>query len=127
MKKSRMYVAHRRGFYALYAAVIVGLLHLASATSVFAAEKTFTCTPVNVAVFPNSRIHVKCSSGDGPIVFFALGVKDDGEANRVLSLLSAAFATKKQLSIFYNPDDLEGAKIGCLTSDCRLIRGVVMF
>ena len=132
MKNSRWSVTRPLCLYAIHAAVIVSLvtvslLSLAPATTVFAADKFFTCTPVDVAVFPNSRIHVRCSPGDGPIAFFALGLKDDAEANRVLSILSTAFATKKRLSILYNPDDLDGAKIGCLNKDCRLIRGAAIF
>jgi hypothetical protein len=117
--------------YAIHAAVIVilmtvSLLYLPPATTVLAANKFFTCTPVDVAALPK-RIHVKCSPGDGPILWFALGVTDDGDANRMLSILSTAFVAKKKLSILYDPDDLDGAKIGCNTSDCRLIRGAIMF
>ena len=132
MTKSRWSVTRHLCLCAIHAAVIVSLvtvslLSLALTTTVFAADKFFTCTPVDVAVFPNSRIHVKCSPGDGPIQYFALGVKDDGEANRMLSILSTAFAAKKRLQILYNPDDLDGDKIGCLNKDCRLLRGATMF
>jgi hypothetical protein len=139
MTNSRSSITRPMFLYAIHAAVIVSLmtvslLSLVPASTVFAADKFFTCTPVDVAVFPNSRIHVRCSPGDGPITFFAfglkadaLGLKSDADANRVLSILSTAFATNKRLSILYNPDDLDGANIGCLTVDCRLIRGAVMF
>ena len=133
MKKSRMSVTRGLGLYAILAAVSVSLVCLASATTVFAADKSFTCTPVNVAVFPkpsSSRVHVKCSPADGSIAFFALGVKDDGgDANRVLSILSTAIAANKQLTIIYETESNNvDAKSVCLgKQDCRLIRGVVMF
>lgn len=131
MKKRRLSVTRRMCRYAIHAAVIVSLvtvslLSFLPATTVFAANKFFTCTPVDVAALPK-RIHVKCSPGDGPILWFALGVTDDGDANRMLSIISTAFVTKKKLSILYDPDDLDGAKIGCETNSCRLIRGAIMF
>ena len=108
------------------AALLGGLLALA-APHAFAATKTFTCTPVDVAVFVKSRVHVQCSPGDGAIKWFALGVGDQNEANRVLSVLSTALAAQKHLTIWYDPNDLSGGAIGCNTGDCRLIQGVRMF
>ncbi|MEX5219860.1 MAG: hypothetical protein NW701_18695 [Nitrospira sp.] len=127
MMSIRLSVARSRRLYAMAIAVMVSLMSLSPAAPVFGAEKFFACTPANVAAFPNSRIHVKCSPGDGAITFFAFGVKDDGEANRLLSLLTTALVTKKRLDILYDPNDLDGAKIGCLNKDCRLIRGAMMF
>jgi len=92
-----------------------------------AAQKTFTCTPVDVAVFVKQRVHVRCGPGDGAIQWFALGVSDQNEANRVLSLVSTAFATQKRLTVWYDPADLSGAAIGCANNDCRMIQGLAMF
>lgn len=122
MKRSPLYSAFRMCLYAILVAATVGV-----SSAAFAAEKTFTCNPIDVAVFPKKRIHVRCSPGDGSISYFALGVADAGEANRTLSILSTAFAAKKKLTIWYDPNDLTGASIGCQTNDCRLIRGVRMF
>jgi hypothetical protein len=91
------------------------------------AEKPFNCNPKEVAAFPKSRIHVACAPGDGAIVFFALGLSSQDDANRVLSLASTAVALKKTIQIFYDPSDLSGANIGCQTNDCRLIRGIRLF
>lgn len=92
-----------------------------------AAEKTFTCNPVDVADFPGKRVHVRCSPGDGAISWFALGVSNEAEASRVLSVAATAFASKKQLTIWYDPADLSGGGLGCNNGDCRLIRGIRMF
>jgi hypothetical protein len=104
----------------------MSLLSLTPATTVFAAEKRFTCTPADVFVF-QSRLHVKCSPGDGSITFFALGFGNNNHANRILSILSTALVAKRSLSILYDPVDLDGVNLGCLKIDCRLIRGVGMF
>lgn len=98
-----------------------------AAGGAFAAEKAFTCTPVDVGVFPATRVHVQCSPADGNIHWFALKDTDSGDANRVLSVLSTALAAKKKLTIWYDPADLSGGAFGCQTGDCRVIRGVVMF
>jgi hypothetical protein len=110
----------------LVAALIGGWTTLCTPVA-SAAEKSFSCTPVDVAAFPKSRVHVRCSPGDGAIAFFALGLTNQDDANRVLSVAATALAAKKKLLIFYDPNDLSGSNIGCLTSDCRLIRGIQMF
>jgi hypothetical protein len=92
-----------------------------------AAEKSFTCNPIDVADFPGKRIHVRCSPGDGAISWFALGTSNEAEASRVLSIAATAFAAKKTLTIWYDPADLSGSSLGCLNSDCRKIRGIRMF
>lgn len=109
--------------------MLVAFIFFASGMSfpkiAFAAE--FTCNPVDVATFPGKRIHVKCSPANGAIQWFALGVNNEGEANRMLSILSTAFALQKKLTIWYNPNDTSGASIGCNPNDCRLIQGARMF
>jgi len=125
MNRSLLYVAFRICRLALLVAVAAGVLSTPKAA--FAATKTFTCHPVDVGVFPKNRIHVRCSPADGAIEWFALGITDEGDANRMLSIVSTAFATKKRLTIWYDPADLSGAGIGCLTKDCRLIQGARMF
>jgi len=110
------------------ALLALGLLAIGSpGKSAIAAQTTFTCTPVDVADFPKSRIHVRCSPADGAIQWFALSVADQQEASRVLSLAAAALVAKKHLTIWYDPADLSGAAIGCLTTDCRLIQGIRMY
>jgi len=127
MKISPLYRAFRVCRYAMLVAASVAILSVASTKIAFAAVKTFTCDPIDVAVFTNKRIHVRCSPADGTIAWFALGVTDSGEANRMLSILSTAFTAKKKLTIWYDPADTSGASIGCQTNDCRLIIGVLMF
>jgi hypothetical protein len=114
------------GYIALVAAGL-GALTAASTGPARAAEKTFTCTPVNVAVFPKSRVHVRCSPGDGAIEYFALGLSSQDDANRALSIAATALTAKRNLIIWYDPSDLSGAGIGCLNANCRLIGGIEIF
>lgn len=82
------------------------------------------CVPSNVAVFTN-RIHVRCSTvADGGIRYFALSTSDSRHAARVLSLLLTAKASGQRVGVDYSPGDLSGVSLGCLSSDCRLIRWV---
>ena len=102
------------------AGAIVGVCTLiASPAPVLAAF--FTCTAAEAAVFPGSRIHVRCVPGDGAINYFALSVANS-DASRVLSLATTAVAVRRPLTISYDPNDLSGAGIGCLTVNCRLIQ-----
>src|SRR5262249_35048890 len=83
----------------------------------------FTCTAAEAAVFPGSRIHVRCDPGDGAIKYFALSVANP-DTSRVLSLVATAVAARRPLLIGYDPTDLSGAGIGCLNVDCRLIQSI---
>jgi hypothetical protein len=85
----------------------------------------FTCTAAEVAVWVGSRIHVRCNPGDGVINFFALSVGNP-DTSHVLSLATTAVAARRPFVILYDPNDLSGAAIGCLTSNCRLIQAVFL-
>ena len=111
--------------YTILAAAIVCVSIAAIPRTAFAAQ--FTCNPADVAVFPGKRIHVQCSPGDGAIRWFALRVSNQAEANRMLTILSTAFALQKKLTIWYNQNDTSGANVGCNPSDCRLIQGARMY
>jgi hypothetical protein len=126
MERSPLLGAFRMGRYVLSVAAVIGVLSAAYTKRAFAAPKTFTCNPVDVSVFAN-RIHVRCSPGDGSILFFALGTTNTGHTNRTLSMLSTAFIAQKKLAILYDPADVSGANVGCQTKDCRLIIGVTVF
>jgi hypothetical protein len=117
----------RRRVHIVLAAAGAAALASASPQTTLAAQKSFTCNPIDVAEFPGHRVHVRCSPGDGAILYFALGLSHQEDASRVLSLAATAFAAKKKLTIWYDPSDLSGAAIGCLTSDCRLLQGIRMF
>jgi hypothetical protein len=78
---------------------------------------------VETTVWVGSRIHVRCNPGDGAINFFALSVGNP-DTSRVLSLATTAVAARRSLVISYDPNDLSGAGIGCLTSNCRLIQAI---
>jgi len=89
-------------------------------------EAWYQCTSVAVAVYAN-RIHVECSvAAPGGIRFFALGTANSSHAARILSVLSMAHVTGKDLRILYDPDDSSGDAIGCQASDCRLIDAAII-
>ncbi len=101
-------------------AVIVVLLAAGRAQ---AAETWTSCTPVEIMTY-QVRVHVRCAAAVGGITFFAAATQDAPYAARVLSVITAAQVAGRTLTILYDPADLSGAAIGCLTSDCRLIRAV---
>ncbi len=106
---------------------VAGLLNTALLSASWAAPKFFTCVPIDVSVYVKSRVHVRCGPGDGAIQYFAISVSDQNEANRVLSLVSTAYAMQKRINILYEPTDLSGASFGCGIADCRIIMGLAMF
>lgn len=89
----------------------------------------FLCDVDKVAVFTKAsggaRIHAHCASpAPGGISYFALDLKKSKlEAPMLIELLSTAVAFDHSVYVFYDPDDLSGAKIGCATGDCRLMHG----
>ena len=91
-----------------------------------ASAKLFKCAARAVAVFPESRIHLRCAPGDGAIEFFAFSITHP-DSSRVLSLAATAVAARRAINVNYNENDLSGTAIGCLNTDCRLIGSVEMF
>lgn len=88
-----------------------------------AADTWASCTPNQVMSF-TQRIHVRCASAIGKISYFALSTQNAQLAARTLSLISTAQVAGRTLTVLYDPADLSGASIGCLTSDCRLIHAI---
>lgn len=92
---------------------------------VAAAPVDVFCTPNQVVVFTEEpRLHVRCNESFGGIVYFATSTTDAAHAARILSLIQTALVAGRTLIVNYDPDDLSGAAIGCLTNDCRLIRRI---
>lgn len=86
---------------------------------------TTTCTPVNVAVFVGSRIHVRCAEVQaGAPTFYALST-EDRDVDRILSILTSAITAGKTLFIFYN-SAASANPTGCLEQDCRKIETAVI-
>ena len=86
---------------------------------------TTTCTPVNVAVFVGSRIHVRCAEVQaGAPVFYALST-EDRDVDRILNTLTSAITAGKTLFIFYNKAASANPP-GCLEQDCRKIETAVL-
>ena len=110
---------------------VAGVVQAAPGASVGTASGGGYCTPANVGTW-NTRIHVKCvetfddGSGGSTIQFFAVPASSVAFAARAESLMSAAIVSGHKLYVFYDPSDLSGGSIGCNTSDCRLLTGIVL-
>jgi hypothetical protein len=124
MKEWRLNFGYRRTQGARLA--LAGTVASACALVAFPAPASanfFLCTAQEAAIFPGSRIHVLCNPGDGAIAFFALSVANP-DTSRVFSLVETAVAARRPLGITYDPNDLSGAAIGCINSNCRLIQAI---
>jgi hypothetical protein len=104
-----------------------GLILLTAAGPATAAIVDITCTPTEVAVYPN-RVHVACSAtqtdGGATIRFWAVPVTDPQWANRFVTITSTALVSGRTLVLRYTPGDVSGQSFGCLSQDCRQ---VIMF
>jgi hypothetical protein len=107
------------------ALIAVGLLvgTLGARGMVQAAPTLVTCNPIESMTFLE-RIHVKCSSAIGGIVYFALGTNDEAAAARALSVINTALVAGRGLAVIYDPADTSGTAFGCLASDCRRIQAI---
>ena len=84
----------RHGARLALAGAVAGLCALIAFPGSVLAQKFFLCTAQEAAVFPGSRIHVRCNPGDGQIAFFALSVANP-DVSRVLSLAETAVAGRR--------------------------------
>lgn len=98
-------------------------LSLFATATATATAASFDCTPSNTAVFAN-RVHLKCENSIAGIQFFAAPTTDAAHVARILSTITTATVAGRPVFVFYNPNDLSGAGIGCQTNDCRLIEGI---
>jgi hypothetical protein len=113
----------RRARLALVGSIVGACALMASAAP--ASAKLFKCVAHAVAVIPESRIHLRCSPGDGAIQFFAFSITHP-DSSRVLSLAATAVAARRAINVNYDENDLSGSAIGCVNSNCRLIGYVEM-
>src|SRR5262249_45299357 len=86
---------------------------------------TVKCRSVQVSVSVK-RVHVKCQSGVGAIIYFAAPTDDKGTANNYLTMMLDALSGRKQLLVDVLMDDLSGEPFGCKNADCRLIQALVI-
>jgi hypothetical protein len=125
----RSSLPHRQGEKAMkgwkLGLIAAGLLvwTLVAIGSAQAASTWITCTPTE-SITGSQRIHVKCASAVGGIIFFALGVNDEAAAARALSVINTALVAGRGLTLLYDPADTNGTAIGCLASDCRMIQAI---
>ena len=90
-------------------------------------EVQFLCPSINqVAVFEN-RIHLRCSTADGSIRYFAYATDPEHAetANQILAIGNTAFVLGRSIYLFYNSNSALNPP-GCLVSDCRGLFGVSM-
>jgi hypothetical protein len=88
---------------------------------------TFYCSSVNnVATFEN-RVHLRCSTSNGDIIYYAYATDPAhvATANQILAIANSAFALGKGVWVYYNiSSDLNPP--GCNSGDCRGLVGVSM-
>ena len=90
------------------------------------------CTPTEVAVLFNSRLHIKCSTpmrtgyySDINIYFFSVSTNDYDDLNYARELATSAITAGKRLKLYarssanYNPS-------GCGSSNCRKLTGITL-
>jgi hypothetical protein len=83
------------------------------------------CTPNQVVVFTEApRLQVRCDESFSGVVYFAAPTADSAQASRILSVIQTALVAGRTLIVNYEPADLNGARIGCQSNDCRLIRRI---
>ena len=120
MKLIEMFLTKSSARFGLLAAAL--LLGLAPQVAKAAPVDGY-CTPDQVIVW-NNRVHVRCATLVGSFKYFAAPTSDQAHAARVLSVINTALVAGRTLIIRYDPVDLSGAAVGCLTSDCRLIQAI---
>ena len=89
---------------------------LAQDTDQGPATYTGNCHVLNVATFSN-RVHVECASG-AYFRFFASPTSASSEANRLVTLGSAAMTGAGYLQIRFQMSTSDAASYGCM-QDCR--------
>lgn len=95
-----------------------------------APEHSITCKPTQVAVFPGSRVHVKCDkpwtnpSTSAKAWYFAVALTDPA-APLVQAAGNAAIGSGKKVLVYFRTESLDNPP-GCLTSDCRKLTGIAV-
>ncbi len=113
--------AATRGLLAVLTSV---MLVFGSASPSFAASTFYTCKSVEVGTYAE-RIHVRCNrAASGGIVFFAVSTSNSAHAARILSLLTTAHLTARNIVVEYDPNDTSGTAFGCQAQDCRRLLSV---
>ncbi|GAA0406246.1 hypothetical protein GCM10009133_13610 [Cocleimonas flava] len=92
--------------------------------------QTKVCTPADVSVFFNSRLHIKCTTPmetghywDEYIYYFSVSINDYDSFNYALKLATEAVGSGKQLKLWaksnssFNPS-------GCSSSNCRKLTAI---
>jgi hypothetical protein len=88
--------------------------------------ETFNCTPIRVDAMTD-HVDVLCSPGTSSspsIIFFAVATSNADNAQRFLTLATAAMLNNKPLSFLYSMSDTTGPSFGCALADCRPVSGI---
>ena len=86
---------------------------------------TVRCRPVQVSV-SDKRVHVKCQTGVGSVVYFAAPTDDKGTTANYLTVMLDALSGRKLLLVDVVMDDLSGEAYGCKNADCRPISALAI-
>jgi len=89
-----------------------------------------TCTPTDVTVFFNSRLHIRCSSpmrtgyyGDVNVYYFSVRINDYDNLEHARVLASEAIVTGKRLKVYAQTSPNHNPS-GCGSSNCRKLIGI---
>jgi len=95
-----------------------------------AAASTFWCSSIqNVGVFGGSvaRMHVRCTTANGDILYYAYASDpaNIASSDQLLAVATAAFALGKGAWLYYDSSTSYNPP-GCNVGDCRHLTGIVM-
>jgi len=90
------------------------------------------CTPTEVAIFFDSRFHIKCSRalqvgryGDVDIYYFSISTDDPDDLNYALNIATSAIVAGKRLTLWVKTSS-SGNPSGCQSSNCRRLTGITL-
>lgn len=92
---------------------------LVVASTVQAADRFDTCRPIEVMTY-TTRVHVRCENPVQGITYFAFP-SSAASAGQMLSVLTTATVTGRDVTVLYDFADTRGTAFGCLAHDCRTL------
>ena len=90
------------------------------------------CTPTEVAIFFDSRFHIKCSSAlqvgrysDVNIYYFSISIDDRDDLNYALDIATSAIVAGKRLTLWVKTSYSNNPS-GCRNNNCRKLTGITL-
>ena len=83
-------------------------------------DASFFCSEVNNVAAFNNRVHLRCSTSNGGILYYAYATDpaNVATANQILAIANTAFALNKGVWVYYY-DSTSYNPPGCNVSDCQ--------